>query len=158
MKLTDLKTNPNAPLGSIIPYYMQNVEGKDGFEPWCYNGISLWGSYTSIQAQSPSDDPFQMSTDDSIPRGILRQSPDEVMNAAIQPFRDALRQDAKEASCRQSGWNMLMEYDTYSTREFLGRGKTPPPPKGGEAKAGEPQIPLPPYNYETIQWMETFNG
>jgi hypothetical protein len=67
MEITDLKVNPNAPLGSIIPYYMQNVQGLDGFEPWCYNSISLWGSYASIEANWPGGDPFHMSTHGGIP-------------------------------------------------------------------------------------------
>jgi hypothetical protein len=67
MEITDLEVNPNAPLGYIIPYYMQNVQGLDVFEPWCYNNISLWGSYASIEANSPGGDPFHMSTHGDIP-------------------------------------------------------------------------------------------
>lgn len=67
MEITDLQINPNAPLGSTIPYYMTN-EAPDAFEPWCYNGINRWGSYASIEAQSPNSDPFRMSTHCEIPR------------------------------------------------------------------------------------------
>jgi hypothetical protein len=156
MEVTDLRTNPNAPLGSIIPYYMQNDDPYQ-FEPWCYNGINHWGSYAEINTQSTNRDPFNMSTHGEIPIDIRRHSPGKVMNAAIQPFREALRRDEQDRPRGRRGWDMLMEYDTYSTRQFLGR--TPPPrPADGGGEAEETEIPPPPYNYETIQWMETFNG
>ena len=71
MKKDDLKTNPRAEDGSIIPYYMKNGDAAAGsIEPWCYNDITLWGSsYNQILAQSNTDyDPFQMAKDGSIPR------------------------------------------------------------------------------------------
>jgi hypothetical protein len=70
MKKDDLKTNPDAEDGSVIPYYMKNGDAASGsIEPWCYNSITLWGgNYNQILAQSTDDDPFQMATDGSIPR------------------------------------------------------------------------------------------
>jgi len=69
MRTTDLVTEPNAPLGSIIPYYMQNGDpAVDTMEPWCYNGITKWGTYASIEAASANSDPFKMSTTGEIPR------------------------------------------------------------------------------------------
>ncbi|KAK1831502.1 amine oxidase [Podospora conica] len=152
MKKTNLRDNPHAPLGSIIPYYMQNGDASRGdIEPWCYNDITHWGTYGTIEAQSDDGDPFKMSVNNIIPKDIMRHSPDEVMRAAIKPFRDALREDAREGSDGRSGWDLLMEWDKYSTREFLRtyRGPVQDPP---------PTIPPPPYNFETIQWLETFNG
>ena len=39
------------------------------------------------------------------------------MKAAIKPFRKALRGDKKSG---RAGWDLLMHYDTLSTRQFLG--------------------------------------
>ncbi|KAF8861208.1 hypothetical protein BDZ45DRAFT_587255 [Acephala macrosclerotiorum] len=147
MKKDDLKTNPDAEDGSIIPYYMKNADTKSSSsEPWRYNDITLWGTYKSLVAQAADNDPFQMATDGSIPRTILQYSPDEVMNAAIEPFRKALKQDALKTPPGRTGWDLLMKYDTFSTRQ------DPPEP------LPEGPIPPPPYNYDTIEWMETFNG
>jgi hypothetical protein len=67
MKKDDLKTNPDAEDGSLIPYYMEN--GDAGNEPWCYNDINKWGTYEEIREQAGSrSDPFRMSADHSIPR------------------------------------------------------------------------------------------
>ncbi len=68
MKKDDLGANHNAKDGSIIPYFMKNGDSRSGArEPWCYNGITLWGSYDEITSQSTDNDPFQMATDGSIP-------------------------------------------------------------------------------------------
>ncbi|KID72227.1 uncharacterized protein G6M90_00g104370 [Metarhizium brunneum] len=149
MKMTDLKTHPDAPDGSIIPYYMTNGdEHSRTVEPWCFNDITLWGTYSSIV--SDDSDPFKISTDNTIPKILLKNPPDQVMNASIEPLREALRRDAKQDPPGREGWNLLMQYDKFSTRQFLGIGGSKPSP-------GSP-IPPPPYNYETIEWMETFNG
>lgn len=67
MEMTDLKTHPNAPDGSIIPYYIQNGdEHSRTVEPWCFNDITLWGTYSSIV--SDDSNPFQISTDNTIPK------------------------------------------------------------------------------------------
>lgn len=85
MKKDDLKTNPDAEDGSIIPYYMKNGDTESGSsEPWCYNDITLWGTYDKIRSQSTDGDPFQMATDGSIPKTILQYSLDEVMKAATE--------------------------------------------------------------------------
>jgi len=42
------------------------------------------------------------------------------MKAAIQPFRQALKQDAMQDPPGTAGWDLLMQYDTFSTRQFLG--------------------------------------
>ncbi|KID85872.1 amine oxidase, flavin-containing family protein [Metarhizium guizhouense ARSEF 977] len=149
MKMTDLKTHPDAPDGSIIPYYMKNGdEHSCTVEPWCFNDITLWGTYSSIVSQE--SDPFKISTDNTIPKILLENPPDQVMNASIEPLREALRRDAKQKPPGREGWNLLMQYDKFSTRQFLGIGGSKPSP--------DSSIPPPPYNYETIEWMETFNG
>lgn len=73
MEKTDLETNPKAPNGSLIPYYMTNG-ANPGREPWCYNDITRWGKgYAQVKAQSQRNDPFDMSTDDSIPPKYVEQ-------------------------------------------------------------------------------------
>ncbi|KAF5648858.1 amino-acid oxidase [Fusarium sp. NRRL 25303] len=149
MEKTDLKTNPNAPDGSLIPYYM--APNAPNTNPWCYNDINVWGaSYQSVQTSAGTVDPFQVDTDKSIDPKLLKVGPDEVVKANIEPLRQALKEDAEKTPPGDKGWKMLMEYDTYSTRQFLGTAN----PKVKLPK----DIPPPPYNYETIEWLETFNG
>lgn len=42
------------------------------------------------------------------------------MNASIEPLREALRRDAEQDPPGREGWNLLMQYDKFSTRQFLG--------------------------------------
>lgn len=144
MEKTDLKSNPGAADGSIIPYYMKNGDDASStIEPWSYNDITKWGTYNGIRILSTNDDPFEISTDGSIPKEygqnnaavcsgrrsscrfanqlsrILKHSPDDVMKAAIEPFRQALKDDSTQTPPGRSGWNLLMKYDTLSTREYL---------------------------------------
>ncbi|KAI1809740.1 amine oxidase [Poronia punctata] len=151
MKKTDLSKDRGAPDGSIVPYYMSN-----NVEPWRFNDITLWGSnYDHVRSQSQDNDPFLMvDKNDNIPKILRQHSPGEVMKAAIEPLRKALQEDLETGGRR--GWDLLMKYDACSTREFLGR---PPPGLPQVKKPGhQTDIPPPPYNYDTIQWMETFNG
>ncbi|KPM44948.1 hypothetical protein AK830_g1667 [Neonectria ditissima] len=152
MNKVDFEKNPDAEDGSLIPYYMNNG-GPDAMspEPWSFNDTTIWGkSYVSVQDESHTDDPFSMATDGSISPEILRNSPDAIMSANIEPLRAALKKDLETNPPGDSGWKLLMEYDTYSTRQFLGTSHPEI-----ELPLG---IPKPPYNYDTIEWMETFNG
>ncbi|KAI1917371.1 hypothetical protein LOZ39_000363 [Ophidiomyces ophidiicola] len=88
----DPKTSP--PKGSLIPYYMKN--GDTGSpEPWHYNDITKWGNYNDVHIHSQSGDPFEINTKNTIPAGIFRHTPDDVMNSTIEPLREALRRDAQ---------------------------------------------------------------
>jgi hypothetical protein len=42
------------------------------------------------------------------------------MKAAIEPFREALKKDALKDPPGRAGWDLLMKYDTFNTRQFLG--------------------------------------
>ncbi|EXK29446.1 hypothetical protein FOMG_14596 [Fusarium oxysporum f. sp. melonis 26406] len=149
MEKTDLKTNPNAPDGSLIPYYM--APSPSNTNPWCYNDITIWGaSYQSVQTSAGTVDPFQVDTDKSIDPKLLKVGPDDVVKANIEPLRQALKEDAEQTPPGDKGWKMMMEYDTYSTRQFLGTANP-------NVKLPK-DIPPPPYNYDTIEWLETFNG
>jgi len=51
MHKQDLK--PDTPNGALIPYSMTNtVSGNVQNEPFCYNGITKWGSYVDIAASA----------------------------------------------------------------------------------------------------------
>ncbi|KAJ3541739.1 hypothetical protein NM208_g2594 [Fusarium decemcellulare] len=140
MKEIDLEKHPDAKDGHLITYYMQNG-GPDSKakQPWCYNDITAWGSsYSSLKTEG-NDDPFQLAADGNT-----------IMKANIAPLREALKKDAEQNPPGESGWKLLMEYDTYSTRQFLGTAHPEITLPDG--------MPPPPYNYSTIEWLETFNG
>ena len=58
---------PDTPVGSLIPYYFQNLEDADGKkvvgEFWCYNDITKRGDLKTIVAQSADYDPFAINKD-----------------------------------------------------------------------------------------------
>ncbi|KAI1940051.1 hypothetical protein LOZ66_002486 [Ophidiomyces ophidiicola] len=147
MKKKDPKTSP--PKGSLIPYYMKNGDAGSP-EPWHYNDITKWGNYNDVHIHSQGGDPFEINAKNTIPAGVFRHTPDDVMNSTIEPLREALRQDAQSNPPGRSGWDLLMKYDTYSTRQFLALKH--------RLVSSTTGIPPPPYNYDTIEWMETFNG
>ncbi|CRG82799.1 Dual specificity protein kinase KNS1 [Talaromyces islandicus] len=131
-------------IGNLVPYYLNADQ-----EPWNFNDRTEWGTYASISSRSA--DPWGINGDSKIPPEILKASPDDVLNALTEPLRNQLEQDLAGKKPSRKGWDMLMEYDNYSTRSFLHHchlmelGPAPP-------------FPSPPYNYETIQWLETIIG
>ncbi|WZH49826.1 Amino-acid oxidase [Fusarium acuminatum] len=147
MEKTDFKANPDAPDGSLIPYIMQ--PSASSTNPWCFNNVTVWGStYEDVQTAADTVDPFNVDVDKRISPELLRAGPDKVMKANIHPLREQLIKDAEQSPPGEEGWKMLMDYDKYSTRQFLST----------EHKKNPKDIPAPPYNYETIEWLETFNG
>jgi hypothetical protein len=180
--------------GSIIPYY-KNGDSKSGSsEPWCYNDITLWGTYDEIASQSTDKDPFQMATDGSIPkkyeiefatieniqtpsiadRRFPSQNPQifsrrshESCHRGIQrgPEERCSESPARErrlgspheirhfqhspVSGHISTTPSCVDITAYSPA-FCKRDPPGPLPKG--------PVPPPSYNYDTIEWMETFNG
>ena len=133
------------PIGSLIPYYIQNIaingskKGRPN-EPWCYNANTKWGDYVGITASDRGHfDPFRINDDKKIPQwyspscratcrvvkqanfiilvSVIKQSPGKVINDIIEPLRKALRDDVENGTT--TGWDMLMEYDKYSTRQYL---------------------------------------
>ncbi|KAF5659584.1 amino-acid oxidase [Fusarium heterosporum] len=149
MEKVDFQANPNAPDGSLVPYIM--TPSPSSTNPWCYNNITVWGArYKDVQTAASSVDPFDVDADKTISPELLHAGPDEVMKANIHCLRKALKEDAEKTPPGESGWKKLMKYDTYSTRQYLATAHPDEePPKN---------MPAPPYNYETIEWLETFNG
>ncbi|KAH8903391.1 amine oxidase [Coniochaeta sp. PMI_546] len=156
--------NPNGddpPLGSLIEYFMQNIDPTSNLpqEPWRFNSVNQWGGYSNI-AIFKGDDPWQFNTDQSLnirPDLLaLKLSPGDIMTALLEPVRKQLRADI--ANNTNSGWNTLMGFDGMTMTQFL---SSPWPDSLDKPILPPPLIgfvPLPPYNYDTIQWFETFNG
>ncbi|MCJ1398153.1 hypothetical protein MMC11_001350 [Xylographa trunciseda] len=132
------------PIGSIIPYSMQGVN-----EPWFFNGINQTGTYKSFATSATDNDPFQMNFDSSQPippvalQSAASVSPDVVLQYAIEPYIDALKLNPAD------GWKLLMTIDGMSTSQFL----------AVKPSIANPTAPImPPFNYNTIEWLETFGG
>ena len=52
----------NTPVGSLIPYYMQNIEDDNVKEPWCFNNICKFGDYKYWAKQAGRDrDAFSLN-------------------------------------------------------------------------------------------------
>ncbi|KAK6211335.1 putative amine oxidase [Colletotrichum tabaci] len=148
------------PLGTLIPYYLTNIDPTSGLpqEPWRFNNVNNWGSYSSIATEN--EDPWAFTADKTIQIDTrllaLKLSPGDIMTALLEPLRQQLRDDIKNQT--NTGWQTLMSFDTMTMTQFLSSAwpaslpqPTLPPPRTGD-------VPLPPYNYDTIQWFETFNG
>ncbi|KAM7187564.1 hypothetical protein V8F20_010931 [Naviculisporaceae sp. PSN 640] len=142
---------PDTPNGALIPYSMTNtVPGVDGpvqNEPFCYNGITKWGSYTDIAAEAgEGGDAFGFNQDPyapAIPTVILKSKPGDVVDEALKELRDAIKDDEKK------GWDLLMKYDKHTTRDWMGS-------YWDDDCYRNPM--LPPFNATTINFLETMNG
>ena len=66
---------------------------------------------------------------------------------ALEPFRQALLEDFNTGGSR--GWELLMQYDKYSTRGYLVAPIRRP--------TNTPDLHLFPYPSRVVDWMETFN-
>ncbi|KAF2148170.1 hypothetical protein K461DRAFT_330109 [Myriangium duriaei CBS 260.36] len=143
-------TEKEAPLGSLIPYY---ISGEN--EPWYFNFINKWGPYSSFAAADDKKDPFKLSW------GPLGEINPDLMALAAQenndpssPFKILFEEFLDEMKkSPEAGWELLMKYDTMSTAQYLAMQELD--------KSGKPlqKDPLkPPFDYNTISWLETFNG
>ncbi|TGO43681.1 hypothetical protein BCON_1097g00010 [Botryotinia convoluta] len=139
-------------IGSLVPYYIQNINpNKAVREPWCFNNITKWGGYTKIAEKAPNADAFGLNTDTGvgkIPINVLNKSPDFTFNRTIDNLREALKKDLAQTPPGKEGFKLLLDYDKYSTRQFLAVSQ--------QGTAADDT--LPPFNYETIEFLETFNG
>ncbi|KAH6994937.1 hypothetical protein EDB80DRAFT_897228 [Ilyonectria destructans] len=153
MEKVDFKSQPDAKNGSLIPYYMNNGGNEKAKEPWCYNNKTVWGKdYAVVQEQGgESKDPFSINTGSEIPKELFAQAPDDIMTELTKVVREQLKEDLRTGG--DKGWDLLMSYDKYSTRQFLATEH----PELEHMKTQGP-FPPPPYNYNTIEWLETFNG
>ncbi|KAK3377971.1 hypothetical protein B0H63DRAFT_451800 [Podospora didyma] len=134
-----LKLEENPANGQLIKYTMANMDarGRNQNEPFCFNGVSKWGSYTDIASDAPGSDAFGFNqTNDpkgpQIPAEILAKNPG-----------DPLKHDAETNG--SSGWHKLMYYDKYRS-DYRQRCYSNDDPL------------LPQFNAETINYLETMNG
>ena len=53
-------------LGTLIPYYLTNIDPTSGLpqEPWRFNNVNKWGSYSSIATDN--EDPWAFTADKSL--------------------------------------------------------------------------------------------
>lgn len=126
--------SPSTPIGSLIPYYLKNTSG----EPWSYNDIPKWGQYAAIRDSVANKDPFEVNQGGDIPFEyeiiynpyhdranfivrVFQHSPGDIVKAAIEPLRKKLREDLESITPGKEGWELLMEYDKLTTRQFLGQ-------------------------------------
>ncbi|KAI1971128.1 hypothetical protein LOZ55_006296 [Ophidiomyces ophidiicola] len=155
MEKKNPKTSP--PKGSLIPYYMKN--GDTGSpEPWHYNDITKWGNYNDVHIHSQSGDPFEINTKNTIPAGIFRHTPDDVMNSTIEPLREALRRDAQLNPPRALWLGPFDEVRHVQSRQFLALMTLANSIQKTSVGLFYHWNPTSAYNYDTIEWMETFNG
>ncbi|KAF2108807.1 hypothetical protein BDV96DRAFT_586723 [Lophiotrema nucula] len=134
--------------GQLVKYSMTNLvnpsdEDSPAAEYWCYNDKSKFGDLGAFTAQ----DAFGLNEAGDIPPDVLTCSPEAILVNAIQPFRDALKSNQTLA------WDYMMSYDACTTRSFLeGNFVQPSLPSGFEP------APAPNYNFDTVEYLENFNG
>ena len=75
--------------------------------------------------------------------------PSKVVDDAIEKFREALKKDAEDGD--RKGWDMLMEFDRYTSREWMAMNQ-----QGPDAGTHDPTRP--PFNASTVSYLETMNG
>ncbi|EKM51142.1 uncharacterized protein PHACADRAFT_199975 [Phanerochaete carnosa HHB-10118-sp] len=71
------------------------------------------------------------------------------MSNVIKPFKDQLIKDAKEGS--DKGWELMMEYDRYSTRGYMSDRRS-------DYRLDLDEKKLMPYPVDIVEWCETFDG
>ncbi|KAK4448884.1 hypothetical protein QBC34DRAFT_438663 [Podospora aff. communis PSN243] len=140
---------PNTTNGALIPYSMTNMANGNQNEPFRYNGITKWGSYVDIAAKAgEGGDAFGFNKDPyakPIPSVILKMNPSDVVDEAAQKLRDAIKDDPSGVK----GWELLMEFDKYTTRDWM---------SSNWDHHGWLNPKLPPFNATTINFLETMNG
>lgn len=119
----------------LIPYYFNQESGSVKC-PTMYNDITL------IDGEPRGSDPFRVgeANGGSVPDKNV-DDVNKLLDSAYEPFRKAMAADFEE------GFKLLMQYDSYTTREFL---KNPPPVKNGV-------MPFKYLDFFSIQWLETNN-
>lgn len=121
----------------LIPYFLDQESGSLNC-PTMYNDITL------IDGERPGSDPFRVgeANGGSVP-DINVDDVNKLLDGVYEPFKKVMGEDF------EAGFQLLMQYDSYSTRQILAN---PPPPKDGMTPfTGEP------LDFFSIQWLETNN-
>ncbi len=53
----------DAPIGSLVPYYIQNIKDGEGLEPFRYNKTTRWGNYKKIAEKAQGFDAWALNGD-----------------------------------------------------------------------------------------------
>ncbi|KAH7303409.1 hypothetical protein B0I35DRAFT_472320 [Stachybotrys elegans] len=136
----------------LVPYYIKPDNGC----PTYFNGVKKVGNFW--KNPELENDPFKlnidgMPEDQRIPDKLTRVNPSTLFEEAIKAFTDIVkksfnpRQDNSKPRTEEDKhklWELLMESDKMSVRQFLLSGKN-----SGHIPHG------PSYNYNTVEWIET---
>ncbi|KAF2803940.1 uncharacterized protein BDZ99DRAFT_511735 [Mytilinidion resinicola] len=134
--------------GGLVPYYLEDYKKVC---PTYFNDIRYVGG-----PLNGAEDPYRVNADykdddpDGIPKELLTQDPGKLVETAIKPFVDALKEDM-DGTRSDEGWKLLESADYMSTRQFFRStdiADLPPTIK--------PPIKGPGYNFNTTEWLETF--
>jgi monoamine oxidase len=119
----------------LIPYFLDQESGSVKC-PTVYNDITL------IDGEPHGSDPFRVgeANGGSVPDTNV-DGVDQLLNGVYEPFKKVMAADFDE------GFKLLMNYDSYTTREIL---RNPPPAKNGLSN-------LEPLDFFSVQWLETNN-
>ncbi|KAF4948055.1 hypothetical protein FGADI_9920 [Fusarium gaditjirri] len=142
--------------GGLIPYYL---EDENGVCPSYFNDVSTTGNAWAAGA----DDPFKINSglpeEAKIPPHLLNVDPSKLVSEALSEFIGtvriqfdaALKEKDKPGEQTTALWELLMEADKMSTRQFLASGDNDKEKEGKKI-----HIPRGPgYNYNTIEWLES---
>ncbi|KAL6169288.1 hypothetical protein ACJQWK_04323 [Exserohilum turcicum] len=119
----------------LIPYFFDQTSGSVKC-PTMLNDITL------IDGDPRGSDPFRVgeANGGSVPDSNV-DDVNKLLNGVYDPFKGAMTGDF------ETGFKILMEYDSYTTREIL---QNPPAAMGGLTT-------LKPLDFFSIQWLETNN-
>ncbi|KAF4448614.1 hypothetical protein F53441_7989 [Fusarium austroafricanum] len=147
--------------GGLIPYY---IDDEENVCPTYFNDVSSVGNVWTADA----DDPFKINSGlpdgAKIPEHLLKVNPSKLVSQALEYFLEVAKGQFKKAIDEKDEngkehtklWELLMESDKLSTRQFLASGD-------GDRKRQQ-KIPLdnsgpipegPGFNYNTIEWLES---
>ncbi|KAI9695361.1 MAG: hypothetical protein M1836_006481 [Candelina mexicana] len=144
------KKGQQHPQGRLIEYYL-----KGNNCPTYYNDIHYFGP-----PPKENPDPYKVNVNGTI-SPVALEDPDKAINKAIKVYRDTFKTDPVK------GWNMLMDADKFSARDFL---MLPPLPeyktiqnsdvlqKDKALKEDDNPIGGPGFNFDTVEWLETAEG
>lgn len=113
---------------SLIKYYFEDKNEKTFLD---YNGTSV--------PRSDSGETFDFEAT-GVSDASLQEGAKTILKDAYQPFVDALEDDLTKDPPGHRGWDLLKQFDKYSTRGYLSTAATTT------------------YDQPTINWLETMTA
>ncbi|KAJ8517742.1 hypothetical protein ONZ45_g5116 [Pleurotus djamor] len=135
-KYRPLNTKPFDLHGKLRDYHFKDVKG---------NSLMYFNDVRRTRGSKPSGDAFQWSQLD-VGENYLDVGVDMIVKDMVEPFSNALVRDLQNGT--QDGWDLLMQFDNYSTRAFMSTKYIPSPSLG---------LPAQPLSNTTVNWCETFD-